>query len=193
MINKLLKIVGLSSVFATTWMGNNMALAARMREYSPAEFRQFLRGFGYNITFSDIIFDPASKQAIREFQKQNTLSVTGNITTECEDLAADLVTNLHSQLNVVLKLDPPLPVNQFYGPRTIFAIKQLQKKYYLPETGIATIELRDKLIADVQKIQGDTNSYPQQNSIMNPPPPNFNQDNSGQGLPRFPSVILKHK
>ena len=200
MLNKLLKIITLSSLIIVSLSSYNAVLAARIRDYTASEFRQFLRGFGYDITLGDIIFDVESKKAIRQFQKESNLNGTGTLDQDTQNIASDLVINLHSHLNLVMKVDPPLPMNQFFGPRTVAAIKSFQKKYYLPETGIATPEMRNKLEREAQKLLGEKppeipkeindNKNPNQNNFVPtlptiPKPPKFN--NSVPKLPPPPN------
>lgn len=122
------------------------------RRYSPAEFRQLLRGLGYKVTFGNILFDRNSKQAIRQFQEGYKLEIDGTANQQTQELAADLLTNLHASLNLVVKPDPLLPRNQFYGPHTEAAIRKFQKQYNFEETGIATLPVRMKLDTEAKKV-----------------------------------------
>lgn len=147
------------------------ALAVRSRDYSPGEFRRILHGFGYNITPGDTLNDEASRKAIRELQQGYKLaSVDGTANAQTQDFIADVVRVLQGNLNLVLKLNPPLPRTQFYGPRTEVAVRQYQKQYNLPETGIADLALRQRLDAEAKRILGTENSPTQPTSNPTPQP-----------------------
>ncbi len=130
------------------------ALAIRSRNYTKSEFRTLLRSLGYQVELGETLNDTASKRAIREFQEQNKLSVDGTVNSQTQDLAADLIVNLQNSLNVVVQPDPPLPNNEFYGPRTEAAIREFQRRFLLPETGIASLEVRQKLNQEAKKVSG---------------------------------------
>ncbi len=150
---------------ASSILSYQTALAIRSRDYSPSEFRTLLHGFGYNVTLGNTLDDEASRKAIREFQQGYQLTtVDGKPNAQTQDFAADLVSVLQGNLNLVLKLNPPLPGNQFYGPRTEAAIMQYQKQYNLQETGIADLRLRQKLDVEAQKILGTEQPPAQPNS-----------------------------
>lgn len=150
------------------------------RNYSPAEFRQLLRGFGYNVKFGDILFDRATKQEIRAFQEGYKIEVDGTANQQTQELAADLLTNLHASLNLVIKPDPLLPRNQFYGPRTEAAIRRFQKQYGFEETGIATLPVRLKIDTEAKKVL--CTLYPQSLPEQQPLPEQQNQQRTnGKG------------
>lgn len=130
---------------------HEVALANRSRDYSPREFRSLLRSLGYNVELGDTLRDSAVQRAIREFQQRYNLAVDGTANPQTQDVAADLVRNLQASLNLVVTPDPPLPRNQFYGIRTEAAIRQFQKKFLLPETGIATIEVRERINQEARR------------------------------------------
>lgn len=152
--------LGMTIAFVTLGMSSSIisyqtALAVRSRDYSPSEFRSLLHNFGYNVTLGNTLEDEASRKAIREFQQGYRLTtVDGTTNAQTQDLAADLVRSLQGSLNIVLKLNPPLPCNQFYGLQTEAAIRRYQKQYNLEETGIANLELRQQLDMEAKKILG---------------------------------------
>lgn len=144
-----------------------VALAVRNRDYTPGEFRGFLRGFGYNVTPGDTLTDASSKQAVRQFQQGYKLPTDGTANAQTQNLAADLTKNLQGSLNVVVKPNPRLPRNQFYGPRTESAVRQFQKQYNLQQTGIATLPVRQRLDVEAKRALGvNTNAAP---STSTPP------------------------
>jgi peptidoglycan hydrolase-like protein with peptidoglycan-binding domain len=139
---------------ATSLFYYDPALAVRTRNYTPGEFRTLLRSLGYQVELGETLKDIDGKRAIREFQEQNNLAVDGIVNSQTQDLAADLIVNLQNSLNIVVQPDPPLPNNEFYGPRTEAAIREFQRRFLLPETGIATLEVRQKLNQEARKISG---------------------------------------
>ena len=122
------------------------ALAVRSRNYTPWEFRSVLSSLGYNVPLVDTpLTDDRTRQAIREFQRQQKLGVDGIAGPQTQDVAADAVRDLQNNLNIVMNPKPQLPASQFYGSQTEVVIRQFQKKFNLPITGIATLEVRNKL------------------------------------------------
>jgi peptidoglycan hydrolase-like protein with peptidoglycan-binding domain len=136
---------------AASLVSYEAALASRSRDYSPSEFRALLRNFGYNVELGDNLTDSVSKKAIREFQERYKLKVDGTANPQTQDLAGELVMNLQSSLNLLVQPDPLLPRNQFYGIQTEAAIREFQKKFLLPETGIATLEVRQRVDQEAKK------------------------------------------
>ena len=132
-----------------------VAIAERSRDYTPREFRSLLRGFGYNVTIGDTLTDEATTRAIREFQQGYKLTpVDATAGPNTQDFAANIVRILQANLNLVVKPNPPLPRNQFYGPRTEDAIRQFQRQFNLPVTGIATLPVRQRLDREARRILG---------------------------------------
>jgi peptidoglycan hydrolase-like protein with peptidoglycan-binding domain len=116
--------------------------AQRNQDYSPVQFISVLNGLGYPVELTDKPNSANVQQAIRDFQLQNNLPVTGQLTPETQDLAATLIQNLQNSLNQALKPTPNLPGNQFYGSQTEALVKVFQDQNRLPMTGIATLETR---------------------------------------------------
>ncbi|MBD1881993.1 peptidoglycan-binding protein [Coleofasciculus sp. FACHB-T130] len=132
-----------------------VAIAERSRDYTPREFRSLLRGFGYNVTVGDTLTDEATIRAIREFQQGYKLTpVDATAGPKTQDYAANIVRILQANLNLAVKPNPPLPRNQFYGPRTEDAIRQFQRQFNLPVTGIATLPVRQRLDQEARRILG---------------------------------------
>ena len=127
-------------------LSGEAALAARSRNYTPIEFRSALYSLGYNVSLVDTpLTDERTQQAIREFQRQQNLQVDGVAGAKTQDVAADLVKELQQNLNIVMNPKPQLPTTQFYGSQTEAVVRQFQKKFGLPITGQATLEVRSKL------------------------------------------------
>jgi peptidoglycan hydrolase-like protein with peptidoglycan-binding domain len=145
-------IIAISFGLATSLGSYQMAIAARSRDYTPREMHSVLRGFGYEIILGDTLTNQASVNAIRQFQQGYKLPVDGSANSKTQDYAADLVKILQTNLNIVVKPNPALPVNQFYGPQTEAAVMQFQRKLNLPDTGIATLQVRQRLDEEAKKL-----------------------------------------
>ncbi|HLO85614.1 MAG TPA: peptidoglycan-binding domain-containing protein [Nostocaceae cyanobacterium] len=132
---------------------SHTAFAVRQRNYTPQEFRAVLRGLGYQVKVTNApLTDEETKKAINELQKGYKLPITGQADPKTQDFVATIVQILQGNLNAVLKPQPPLPRNQFYGDRTEQLIKEYQKKNQLPETGIADLRLRQRLDEEAKKV-----------------------------------------
>jgi peptidoglycan hydrolase-like protein with peptidoglycan-binding domain len=139
---------------------SDVAFAARV--YTPRQFRAVLRGLGYSVKVSDAPLTATdTKNAIQEFQKAHKLKpADGIIGSKTQDFAAKMVETLQANLNLVVKPNPPLPGNQYYGPQTEVAVKQYQKKLGLQETGIADLTFRQKLSQEAKDIKTEPTSAP---------------------------------
>jgi peptidoglycan hydrolase-like protein with peptidoglycan-binding domain len=134
-------------------VGSDIAFAARQRNYNPEEFRSVLRGLGYNVKVTkDPLTDEETKKAITQFQTGYKLKVDGKVGPQTQDKAAMTVQILQANLNTVLKPKTPLPRDQFYSPQTEESVKEYQKKHQLSETGIADLQLRQRLNEEVKSI-----------------------------------------
>lgn len=134
---------------------SDTALAVR---YTPKQFRAVLHGLGYKVNLSNgPLTDAETKAAIKQFQKGYKIQPADGVAgAKTEDFAANIVQILQANLNLVLKPNPPLARNQYYGPKTEAVVKQYQKKNQLQQTGIADLALRQKLDQEAE------------NSIKNP-------------------------
>jgi peptidoglycan hydrolase-like protein with peptidoglycan-binding domain len=142
-------------------VGSSSSFAARQRNYSPQQFRSVLRGLGYKVTVNNSpLTDKETQQAIREFQKGYKLSVDGIAGPKTQDWAAQIIQILQANLNAVVKPNPPLPRDQFYGPQTEAAVKEAQKKLQLQETGIADLAFRQKLNQEAKSTIGQPTTQP---------------------------------
>ena len=121
--------------------------------YAPQEFRSVLNGLGYDVTPNgQTLTDERTRQAIREFQRQYNIIVDGTAGAQTQDVAGDIVRNLQYNLNLVIRPTPILPVNYFYGDQTKTAVRQFQKLFGLPVTGVASLEVRNKLDQAAKRI-----------------------------------------
>ncbi len=131
-----------------------VANAVRSRDYTPREFRAVLRGFGYNVTEGNSLRDQETRAAVRQFQQGYKLAVDGVAGPNTQNLAADLVRIVKSNLNLVLKPSPGLPVTQFYDSQTEAAVRRFQEQFNLPVTGIANLAVRQRLDQEARQILG---------------------------------------
>ncbi|MEB3887024.1 peptidoglycan-binding protein [Lyngbya sp. CCY1209] len=159
------------------------------RPYSDRELRYVLYGLGYGVpvTFDPIAGDAIAQQAIRAFQNEHGLAVDGIPGDRTQGEMAGIVSQLHKDLNTLVRPVPPLPGNQFYGPKTIAAVKEFQKKYDLPVTGVADTYVRDK-IQDTA-FWWENRSKPEPPGPITPifPPEEFDQAIKGLGYANISS------
>ncbi len=168
-------MVGLGAL-ATIGLMPTSAMAQRA-DYTPSQFISVLNGLGYPVAVSDPIDAPNVSQAIRDFQLQFNLPVSGTMTTASQDRAAALVQLLQQSLNRSVKPATLLPGSQYYGTQTEMLVKVFQERNRLPVTGIATLETRRRL---GEELQAAGNSVPQSSqpvvspngSSIIPPMPN---------------------
>ncbi|MCL6433238.1 MAG: peptidoglycan-binding protein [Leptolyngbyaceae cyanobacterium HOT.MB2.61] len=122
--------------------------------YSLSQFKEVLDGLGFHLGPDGLngnngnILDVHTQSAIREFQYQYKLPVTGRLDSATDDKAQKIMRNLQYSLN--LTVNAQLPVNEFYGPQTLQAVKSFQKVYGLPVTGIATLMVRQRIDQEVR-------------------------------------------
>jgi peptidoglycan hydrolase-like protein with peptidoglycan-binding domain len=145
----------LGSLSGRGWMAGLASLAtiglmaapamAQRADYTPSQFISVLNGLGYPVATGDPIAAPNVSQAIRDFQLQFNLPVTGTITPASQDRAAALVQLLQQSLNRSVKPATLLPGSQYYGTQTEALVKVFQERNRLPVTGIATLETRRRL------------------------------------------------
>lgn len=144
-----------------TLVSYESVIAAPVVNYQPRELRSALIGLGYDIPATgEKLTDEATRQAIRNLQKRYKLKVDGIVGDRTRDLLATLVSNLQGSLNLVVKSDPPLPGNQYYGAQTKAAVQTFQKQFKLPITGIANVEIRARLDQEAKRILGKVPTSP---------------------------------
>lgn len=123
--------------------------------YTVSQFKEILDGLGFHLGPDGLngnngnILDAYTQAAIREFQYQYKLPTTSRLDSVTQDRAQKVIRNLQHSLNLVVNAQ--LPVNEFYGPRTLQAVRAFQKAFNLPVTGIATLTLRQKLDEEARK------------------------------------------
>ncbi|HEY9645048.1 MAG TPA: peptidoglycan-binding domain-containing protein [Chroococcidiopsis sp.] len=143
--------------------------------YSLNQFKAVLDGLGYNLGPNGYggnqsnTLDFYTQAAIQEFQAQHNLQISGVLDQPTTEKARQLMHNLKHGLN--LTADAQLPINDYYGPRTLQAVMRFQKIHKLPVTGIAGSIVRNLLEAEVKKLMrqqmGSPNS-PSDGSSDNP-------------------------
>lgn len=144
-----------------TLVSYKSVIAAPVANYQPGELRSALIGLGYDVPATgEKLTDEATRQAIRNLQKRYKLKVDGIVGDRTRDLLATLVSNLQGSLNLVVKPDPPLPGNQYYGAQTKAAVQTFQKQFKLPITGIANVEIRARLDQEAKRILGKVPTSP---------------------------------
>ena len=152
-LNKSRVTIALTCIVAASVVSSDMTFAARQRNYKPDEFRSVLRGLGYNVKVTkDPLTDEETKKAITQFQTGYKLKVDGKAGPQTQDQAAMIVQILQANLNTVLKPKTLLPRDQFYSPQLEELVKEYQKKHQLSETGIADLQLRQKINEEVKTI-----------------------------------------
>ncbi len=137
-----------------TLVSYESVIAAPVVNYQPGELRSALIGLGYDIPATGELTDEATRQAIRNLQKRYKLKVDGVVGDRTRDLLATLVSNLQGSLNLVVKPNPPLPGNQYYGAQTKAAVQTFQTQFNLPITGIANVEIRARLDQEAKRVLG---------------------------------------
>jgi peptidoglycan hydrolase-like protein with peptidoglycan-binding domain len=146
-VSTLIKAVLIASAIVTT---ASPSWAQRSNDYDPSQFVAVLNGLGYPVQLTDGFDSPAVRQAIRDFQLEYNLPLTGSLTPATQDLAANLVGNLQRALNRAVSNGDQLPGSQFFSTRTDAMVRRFQDQNRLPITGIATLETRRRLEAILQ-------------------------------------------
>jgi len=124
--------------------------------YSISQFKMMLHNLGYSLGPDGLngnhgnLLDLYTQAAIREFQAQFGLPITGEVDQLTSERARHLIRNLQHSLN--LSIGAQLPINEFYGPCMIRAVMQFQQLHNLPMTGIAGSTVRQKLNEEVKKL-----------------------------------------
>lgn len=128
--------------------------------YTLSQFKEVLDGLGYNLGPDGLngnngnALDAYTQAAIQELQAQYGLPMTGKLDLATERLAQSLVRSLQHDLNTAIAAK--LPITDFYGPRTVQAVKVFQRSLGLPITGIASLTVRQRLAQTVGKATGRT-------------------------------------
>lgn len=149
---------------------------AQRADYTPSQLISVLNGLGYPVSMTDPIDAPNVSQAIRDFQLQFNLPVTGTMNAASQDRAALVVQTLQQSLNRSLKPAPLLPGSQYYGSQTEALVKVFQERNRLPVTGIATLETRQRLAQELS-----SGSNPVATPVTNP--------NGSSIIPPIPNTL----
>ncbi|GAB4344592.1 MAG: hypothetical protein OHK0047_37660 [Leptolyngbyaceae cyanobacterium] len=123
--------------------------------YTNAQFRSIINGYDFTSTSArDSYFpissneapltDKATVEAIKAFQTYFQLKVDGIAGPITMAKAEQAMRILQYNLNLVIKAN--LPVNQpFYGPKTVAAVKEFERRYGYSVDGVANLPVRKRL------------------------------------------------
>jgi peptidoglycan hydrolase-like protein with peptidoglycan-binding domain len=124
-------------------------------DYTNAQLRSILNGHGFGYapepdpsfpisSFNGPLTDKVTVDAIKAFQTYFQLQVDGIAGPITRGKAAQVMRVLQANLNLVVKAN--IPANQpFYGPKTVAAVKEFQRRYGYPANGVATLPVRQHL------------------------------------------------
>lgn len=121
--------------------------------YTNAQFRSILNGHTFS-NFPDPSFpisnngapltDRATVNAVKAFQTYYKLTVDGIVGSITMAKAEQAMRVLQANLNRAVNAS--LPPNQpFYGPRTVEAVKEFERRYGYNVDGIANLVVRQRL------------------------------------------------
>lgn len=121
--------------------------------YTNAQFRSILNGHGFGYSsdpnfpissYNGALTDKVTVDAIKAFQTYYKLRVdgiAGPITmAKAEQAMRVLQDNLNRVVDVNLPKDQP-----FYGPRTVAAVKEFERRYGYNVDGVANLVVRQRL------------------------------------------------
>lgn len=123
--------------------------------YTNAQLRSILNGHGFGYcpepdpyfpisSFDGPLTDQVTVEAIKAFQTYFQLKVDGIAGPITMAKAEQAMRILQSNLNLVIKAN--LPANQpFYGPKTVAAVKEFERRYGYPVDGVANLSVRKRL------------------------------------------------
>lgn len=123
--------------------------------YTNAQFRSILNGHGFayapepdsNFPISSYegpLTDKVTVEAIKEFQAYFKLKVDGIAGPLTMAKTEQAMRILQDNLNRVIKAN--LPTNQpFYGPRTVAAVKEFERRHRFTVDGVANLAVRQRL------------------------------------------------
>ncbi len=123
--------------------------------YSLRQFKAVLHGLGYTLEPEEIDgnrnnqLDLRTQAAIREFQANYGLPITGDANSVTQEKARQLIRNLQHSLNLIVNAH--LPISEFYGPLTTRAVQKFQQQQSIPTDGIASRKVRHLLEESVKR------------------------------------------
>lgn len=120
--------------------------------YSEDQIEAILAGFGYDINPQAPLSDPPTVRAIRDVQRLYGLSETGAIDRSTEELLSKNVRNLRNNLKLILRSN--FAIAQYYDDATQAAVQQFQSRYGLRVTGIANLEVRNRINIEARRPRG---------------------------------------
>ncbi|MBI4781064.1 MAG: peptidoglycan-binding protein [Oscillatoriophycideae cyanobacterium NC_groundwater_1537_Pr4_S-0.65um_50_18] len=126
--------------------------------YTHAQLRSILNGLDFSsppedeasfplTQYDGAMIDWVTIDAVKAFQTYFQLEVDGIAGSQTKAMAAKAMRILQADLNLVMKLNPPLSADQpFFDLRTIEAVRTFQRSYGLsPANGVANLPTRLKL------------------------------------------------
>ena len=123
--------------------------------YTNAQFRSILNGHGFGYapesdsyfpisSYEGPLTDKVTVDAIKALQTYFQLTVDGIAGPKTMAKAEQAMRVLQANLNLVVKAN--LPANQpFYGPKTVAAVKEFERRYGYPVDGVANLAVRQRL------------------------------------------------
>lgn len=123
--------------------------------YTNAQFRSILNGHGFtyvsepdsNFPISNNekpLVDQLTVDAIKDFQAYFKLKVDGIAGAITMAKAEQAMHILQDNLNLVIKAK--IPANQpFYGPKTVAAVKEFERRHGYHVNGVASLAMRQQL------------------------------------------------
>ncbi len=123
--------------------------------YTNAQLRSILNGHGFGYTpepdqnfpissYEGPLTDKVTVDAIKAFQTYFQLEVDGIAGPITMAKAEQAMRILQYNLNLVIKAG--LPTNQpFYGPKTVAAVKEFERRYGYQVDGVANLSVRQRL------------------------------------------------
>ncbi|HEY9861804.1 MAG TPA: peptidoglycan-binding protein [Candidatus Obscuribacterales bacterium] len=123
--------------------------------YTNAQFRSILNGYGFGSSpepdpnfpissYEGPLTDKLTVEAIKAFQAYFKLKIDGIAGPITMAKAEQAMRILQDNLNRVIRAN--IPQNQpFYGPRTIAAVKEFERRYGYNVDGVANLVVRQRL------------------------------------------------
>lgn len=123
--------------------------------YTNAQFRSILNGHGFSTSpandpnfpissYEGPLTDKVTVEAVKAFQTYFKLKVDGIAGPITMAKAEQAMRILQDNLNRVIRAN--IPQNQpFYGPRTVAAVREFERRYAYNVDGVANLVVRQRL------------------------------------------------
>lgn len=123
--------------------------------YTNAQLRSILNGYGFGSapepdpifpisSYEGPLTDKVTVDAIKAFQAYFKLKVDGIAGPITMAKAEQAMRILQDNLNRVIRANIP-PNQPFYGPRTVAAVKEFERRYGYNVDGVANLVVRQRL------------------------------------------------